>query len=267
MLPLCYNVTKGLIIMETKACTKCKGVLTSNNFSKNKNSKDGLEPYCKECRKKVSKKYNENNKELIIKKRRKNYEKNSVEIRAKVKKHLDENKERILKSRREQYEENKESEHKKQKEWRKNNNPKIIEQSRKYYEKHKNIILEKNKKYTKENREVCNAIHQRSRSAKKLLLSTLTNEQWQKIKLDFNDKCAYCNEELPLAQEHFVPLSEGGEYTHNNIIPSCRSCNSSKRNKDFFEWYPNYKHYSKQRENKILKYLGYKNNIQQLSIL
>ena len=85
---------------------------------------------------------------------------------------------------------------------------------------------------------------------------TLTLAQWEQIKKDFNNACCYCGEEKPLAQEHFLALSKGGEYSHSNIIPACRSCNSSKSNKDFFEWYPNFRNYSKAREKVILDFLN-----------
>ena len=107
---------------------------------------------------------------------------------------------------------------------------------------------------------------QKRRAAKKQLSNSLTTKQWNKIKEHFDNKCAYCGKELPLAQEHFIPLSDGGEYTHNNIIPACKSCNSSKKNKSFFDWYPKYKRYSKKREKNILKFLGYKNEVQQLKL-
>ena len=73
--------------------------------------------------------------------------------------------------------------------------------------------------------------------------ATLTLKQWEQIKKDFDYKCAYCgitetehynqfNERLH--QEHFYAMSKGGGLTHNNIIPACKSCNSSKGTKDFF---------------------------------
>ncbi len=63
-----------------------------------------------------------------------------------------------------------------------------------------------------------------------------------------------------LEQEHFVPISSNGPYTANNIIPACKSCNSSKRDSDFFSWYPKQPFYSKRREAKILRYLNYDND-------
>ena len=58
-----------------------------------------------------------------------------------------------------------------------------------------------------------------------------------------------------LHQEHFIPLSKGGGYTHNNIIPACRSCNSSKWNNNFFDWYPKQEFYSEEKENFILNFI------------
>ncbi len=44
--------------------------------------------------------------------------------------------------------------------------------------------------------------------------------------------CHYCNQKFDpknLTMDHVVPLARGGASTQNNIVPSCRSCNSSKR--------------------------------------
>lgn len=79
--------------------------------------------------------------------------------------------------------------------------------------------------------------------------------------------CTKCGRDLPLSQDHFIPLSKGGEYTLNNIIPACVHCNSSKHIQSFFEWYPKYKYYSSNREKKILIFLGFKNGNQQLKII
>lgn len=104
-------------------------------------------------------------------------------------------------------------------------------------------------------------------ATKRSLPSTLTITQWENIKTFFDNRCSYCGEEKPLHQEHFIPLSKGGEYASSNIICACASCNSSKGAKPFGIWYPKYKYYSTKREKAILDYLGYKNGIQQLALL
>jgi 5-methylcytosine-specific restriction endonuclease McrA len=93
------------------------------------------------------------------------------------------------------------------------------------------------------------------RAEKKELIHTLTIKQWNEIKEIFNNKCCYCGRERILEQDHFIPLSKGGAYTFNNIVPACKSCNSGKRNNDFFEWYPKQKFYSKEKEGYILKHI------------
>jgi len=107
---------------------------------------------------------------------------------------------------------------------------------------------------------------QRRLAIKKQLLSNLTPEQWITVKEKFKGVCCYCGEEKPLTIEHFIPVKNSGELTINNVLPSCLSCNSSKGAKQFFEWYPKQAFYSKKREQKILKYLNYKNEIQQFSL-
>ena len=118
----------------------------------------------------------------------------------------------------------------------------------------------------KTNRDKFNLRDQKKKLKKRQLAATLTLNQWEDIKNYFNNKCAYCGENTKLTQDHFTPISKGGEYTHNNIIPACGSCNSSKRNREFIEWYPKQKFYSKKREKAILKFLNYKGEVQQLAI-
>lgn len=133
--------------------------------------------------------------------------------------------------------------------------PKSSEDRQLEYQKNKEYYTIKGKKYYQANK-LKFAMNCQKREAKKRELPySLTLSQWEQIKIFFNNRCAYCENELPLEQEHFIPLSKGGEYSKNNIICSCKSCNDSKRDREFFEWYPMYRFYSKEREVKILKYL------------
>jgi len=153
------------------------------------------------------------------------------------------------------------------KQWSESNREEVLQYKKKYRQKHKEDIKEKNKQWFSENKGKNISYRQKRKALKCQLSNTLTIQQWKNIKLSFNNCCAYCGKELPLAQEHFIALSKGGEYTQNNIITSCKSCNSSKSNKDFFTWYSKYKYYSKKREKAILKFLGYENGEQQLKII
>ncbi|KKL81628.1 hypothetical protein LCGC14_1992810, partial [marine sediment metagenome] len=75
---------------------------------------------------------------------------------------------------------------------------------------------------------------QRWRSRRRNAESTLTTEEWKKIVDDHFGRCHYCGVKSDeLHQEHVVPLSKGGGYTAENIVPACRQCNSSKGTKSY----------------------------------
>ena len=228
-----------------KVCTKCHKELTVDNFYKNKINKDGIGTRCKSC---------------LIEYTQQNKNKYQYRIKNKATKLIYDKK----------YKQRKESKEK------------AKQVSKLYYEKHKKAILKQRKAYNfihkkiiyknpvechKKELEIWRIKNQKRQATKKGLSHTLTITQWLNIKLFFNNKCAYCGKELPLEQEHFKPLTNGGEYTINNIICSCKSCNCSKGTKEFNMWYPKYKYFSKTREKLILKFLGYNNDHQQLKII
>ena len=64
----------------------------------------------------------------------------------------------------------------------------------------------------------------------------LTPEQWQSI-LDAWARCAYCGGEgAALQRDCVLPISRGGRYTLENVVPACRSCNASKSNDEVTSW-------------------------------
>ncbi len=49
--------------------------------------------------------------------------------------------------------------------------------------------------------------------------------------------CAYCGTTAqPLQRDCVLPLSRGGRYTLANVVPACRSCNTSKCNDEVTSW-------------------------------
>ena len=77
--------------------------------------------------------------------------------------------------------------------------------------------------------------HARRRAREKNIIATLTFDEWNNLLIEHDYKCAYCyklfSKEFPATQDHVVPLSKGGQHTAENIVPSCRSCNSRKKDK------------------------------------
>jgi len=64
----------------------------------------------------------------------------------------------------------------------------------------------------------------------------LTDLQWEALIAAWGG-CAYCGlTDGPLQRDCVLPLSRGGRYTLANIVPACRSCNSSKCNHEVTGW-------------------------------
>ena len=52
-------------------------------------------------------------------------------------------------------------------------------------------------------------------------------------------KCHYCGCSVPpkdLTMDHLVPLALGGRSTKNNLVPSCKDCNNTKKSMMPLEW-------------------------------
>lgn len=58
----------------------------------------------------------------------------------------------------------------------------------------------------------------------------------EKIKYQYPHSCCYCGATEQLHMDHLIPKSKGGPDTGDNIVWSCRSCNSSKRDNDIMRW-------------------------------
>ena len=64
----------------------------------------------------------------------------------------------------------------------------------------------------------------------------LTDAQWAALRAAWGG-CAYCGvTSEPLQRDCVLALSRGGRYTLDNIVPACRSCNTSKCNEEVTTW-------------------------------
>ena len=130
------------------------------------------------------------------------------------------------------------------------------EYGKKYRQENQEKLREYGKNYREDNPEVGRLANQRRRERMAQLPHTLTVEEWEEALEYFDYSCSYCgNSEDKIGKEHIVPVSKGGGYTADNIIPACQSCNASKYSKDLEEWYMKYEYYNEKRLNKILDYI------------
>jgi 5-methylcytosine-specific restriction endonuclease McrA len=65
--------------------------------------------------------------------------------------------------------------------------------------------------------------------------SSLTAQDWLLVLEDYAGRCAYCFGGAN-ALDHVLPLSRGGKHELGNVVPACKSCNSSKYTRTPVEW-------------------------------
>ena len=64
----------------------------------------------------------------------------------------------------------------------------------------------------------------------------LTDVQWAALQAAWAG-CAYCGKtDEPLQRDCVLAISRGGRYTLDNVVPACRSCNTSKCNDEVTGW-------------------------------
>lgn len=232
---------------ETKICKTCKleKPLNREYFRLSKRHKDGFNSECKECSKKKSKEYRDKNRDKILEYQREYYKNNPEQARQSRKKYRENNKEKVKEIVKNWEERNKEKRRAYHKEWYQANKKRKRKNERKLY-----LKSEKHRKYK-------NELSKIRKHRKRSVVSDFTPFEWKECTNYFNNECCYCGSKSDkLEQDHFIPVAKKGPYTKTNIVPACGSCNSSKNDRDFFEWYPKQNYYSIERENKILSYLG-----------
>jgi 5-methylcytosine-specific restriction endonuclease McrA len=226
-----------------KRCTKCHTEYprTREYFSPDKRCCDGLQSRCKACGRDYRKqkwiedpdKIREANKEYY----NKNAEKEIAKSREWVLEHPEEHREYMKNYRIKNAEKlseymriywiekiDKAEERKRLRNYYSENPHKRSEHSRKQYLLHPDRFLIQG---------------QRRAARKRGLPYTLTPSEWKYAIKFFEDYCIYCRTKShKLTMDHFIPLNNPmcpGTVAHN-IVPACKSCNSSKGSSDAFAW-------------------------------
>lgn len=88
-------------------------------------------------------------------------------------------------------------------------------------------------------------------------IQDLTEQQWETSLAYFDHQCVYCGKKNDLTKDHLDPLKNGGKLTFANVVPACKSCNSSKKDHQWLAWYQKQKYYDKQRARKITEYVNF----------
>lgn len=76
----------------------------------------------------------------------------------------------------------------------------------------------------------------------------------QSIKEKWNYECAYCGSEENLTLDHITPRSKGGSERVINILCACHSCNHSKGDQMWSDWFLSQDFFDKEKLSKIIEW-------------
>ena len=74
------------------------------------------------------------------------------------------------------------------------------------------------------------------------------------LKQAFDQSCVYCGSKEKLTIDHIIPLARDGTHDIANLLPCCKSCNSSKNCSPVQSWYRSKPFFSEQRWEAIVKF-------------
>jgi hypothetical protein len=103
------------------------------------------------------------------------------------------------------------------------------------YRSHPEVHRACSNRWSSTHRDERRIIDNRRRARKNGVESSLTKPQWAEILEVFGYACAYCRRtDRRLTVDHLVAISRGGAHTAENVVPSCGSCNSRKKDRSIW---------------------------------
>lgn len=175
-----------------KTCTRCQVEKSLSEFTKNKNSKDGLSHSCKSCRAE----YGRANRQRISE-----YER---QYRLANK---DRTESVALEYRRRNNKQRREA----TKQWRENNPDKHLAYKQKWNQEHPEKV----------------SLHRTNRRVRMKGTRVFYIRSKFFIRL-YSSACVVCGEKENINADHVIPLYRGGTHSEGNLQPLCGYCNSSK---------------------------------------
>lgn len=196
-----------------KRCTKCKQEFPATAEYFGITTRDGMRSICKMCHLEQNRQHRKNNPDKEKERHHHYYEANTDECKARSRRYYQ------------------------------SNPDKAKTRARHYREANLDKVKSRHQRYSKANPDKSREQTHRRRAKKRGLPNTLTDQEWRNALAYFNGCCAYCDRSPSLfdyykvlQHDHFVPLSKGGPYTAQNIIPGCQTCNDAKHDYDALEW-------------------------------
>lgn len=241
----------------SKKCTKCGQIKNINEFYKDKSKSDGLQSKCNICSKRKMKESYESNEGYYKEYSKKRYEDNKKNILKRKKKYYEDNKDNIKNYHRIYYKNNRKkiSEKNKDRYWNRGGKERISKYNKEHREEknERRRYRYRNDENYKSRRRIKDS---ERRAIKKGIRGNYTKEQWKQCLEYFDYKDAYTG--LPMnieSVDHIIPINKNGTNTIENLVPCEKSVNSTKQDKDLWEWYSKQNYFSWERYLKICMWI------------
>jgi 5-methylcytosine-specific restriction endonuclease McrA len=211
------------IILTQKRCSKCGEWKDKSEYIKDPQKKDGLYSSCKACYKitysttrdkykPVRKKYLEENRKVVLDKKRNRYRENRDVELERMQKYHEDNKE-------------------KEKEYRIKNRDKLDLASKIWSFLNKDRVNKNTREWRAAHPDKVR-IHKNNRRCREKNGGVITNDEWENLLNKYGNKCLCCGRnDVRITIDHVIPISRGGMNTIENAQPLCTSCNSKKHAK------------------------------------
>ncbi len=108
------------------------------------------------------------------------------------------------------------------------NKEQLKQRTREYQHANYDKVSAHHRQYLKDHPEVEKAYVNNYRARLYDAEGFFTFDEWVDLCIIHEGKCAYCGTLCNLTADHKIPLSRGGTNSIDNILPACKSCNSSK---------------------------------------
>ncbi len=124
------------------------------------------------------------------------------------------------------------------KSWADKNKEKSREIARKSYWRHPENRRANSIKWQKEINPMQARINFARRRARLIQADAgFSKDDWEEVVQLFDGKCAYCGDnQKKLMLDHFIPLNRGGLHRHGNVVPACMFHNQSKKDRPPEDW-------------------------------
>lgn len=121
--------------------------------------------------------------------------------------------------------------------WRQRNLKRSRANEAAYKQNNRDRIKKRYRQYCRNNPHYLQGKNSRRRAKIKAACAVpYTAKQVKERFKQFGNQCVYCLTRKTLTVDHFFPLSKGGIDALKNLVPACRSCNSSKGDRDPITW-------------------------------